>query len=216
MVERVHVVTDIGVTRWNSRIFKFNVALVAPFSVILALALKFRVAEIDDLGYCKIGLKTQSSVPLIVYDTFINIWLTFLFMRSLNSSTSKLQGSRSSKLRTVARRTLIGAIISLILSSANIATFVIFNGHETGALCLALCTLDVTLNAVTIHWVTSPRRSPKASVKSSPNRDWPSKVDSATMDGQEVSPLRSHFSISIQSYVEEYHPAHGPGGEYNR
>ncbi|KAF9403523.1 hypothetical protein BGX21_003017 [Mortierella sp. AD011] len=187
MVERVHVVTDIGVTRWNSRLFKFNIALVAPFSVILALALKFRVAEIDDEGYCKIGLKTQSSAPLIVYDTLINIWLTFLFVRSLISSTSKLQGSAGSRLRAVTQRTLIGTIMSLILTTSNIATFVVFNGHERDELCLALCTLDVTLNVVTIHWVTSPRKSPKASVKSSPNRGWPAKVDSATMDGQEIN-----------------------------
>ncbi|KAG0007860.1 hypothetical protein BGZ80_004147 [Entomortierella chlamydospora] len=215
MVERVHVVTAIGVTRWNSRMFKFNIALVAPFSVIVVLAIKFRVAEIDDLGYCQIGLQTQASAPLIVYDTLINVWLTFLFMRSLISSTSKIQGSTGSKLRAVTQRTLIGAILSLILSSANIASFVVFNGHERDELCLALCTLDVTLNAVTIHWVTSPRRSLKASVKSTPNRDWPSKVDSATMEGQEVSPLRSHLSISIESYVEEYHPTHGPGREYS-
>ncbi|KAG0001902.1 hypothetical protein BGZ80_003894 [Entomortierella chlamydospora] len=215
MVERAHVVTDVGVSRWNSRMFKFNIALLAPFSVIVAFVVKFRVSEIDDAGYCRIGLQTQASVPFITYDILINVWLTFLFMRSLISSTSKIQGDTGRKLRAVARRTLVGAIVSLILTTSNIASVVAFNGHERSALCLALCTLDVTLNAVTIHWVTNPRKGSETSERSTPNKDWPSNVDSVMMGGQEVSPLRSHFSISIESHVEEYQQVHGLGRVHN-
>ncbi|KAF9344147.1 hypothetical protein BGX26_004734 [Mortierella sp. AD094] len=190
--------------------FKFNVALLAPFSIIVALAIKFRVSEIDDVGQCRIGLRTPASAPLIAYDTLINIWLTFLFVRALISSTSQLQGPTKCKLRAVAHRTLIGAILSLILSTANIASVVAFNGHERGVLCLALCTLDVMLNAVTIHWVTSPCESSNSKISArsaSSNGDRPSKVGPMIMEKQ-ISPLESHISVSIESYVEEYHQLH--------
>ncbi|KAF9169596.1 hypothetical protein BGX21_001142 [Mortierella sp. AD011] len=208
MVERAHVVTDVGVSRWNSRMFKFNIALLAPFSVIVAFVVKFRVSVIDDVGYCRIGLQTQASIPFITYDILINVWLTFLFMKALISSTSKIQGATGRKLRVVARRTLIGAIVSLILTTSNIASVVGFNGHERSSLCLALCTLDVTLNAVTIHWVTNPCKGPETNKRSAPNKDWPSSDDSVTAG---VSPLKSHFSITIESHVEEYQQVHGLG-----
>ncbi|KAF9213633.1 hypothetical protein BGZ59_005090, partial [Podila verticillata] len=150
LAERVHVVTSIGVSRWNSKLYKLNLGLE---------------------GHCKIGLEKQAAIPLIAYDIFISSWLTFLFVRSLMSSTSMLQGPSKSKLREVARRTMIGSAVALILSSANIATIVYYEGRQRGLLCLGLCTVDVTLNAISIHWVTS--RGPKSSGRTGVSGDRP-------------------------------------------
>ncbi|KAG0026109.1 hypothetical protein BGZ82_009630, partial [Podila clonocystis] len=223
LAERVHVVTSIGITRWNSKLYKLNLGLVSPYLGILALAIIYRVAEIEN-GHCKIGLKKEAAIPLIGYDIFISSWLTFLFVRSLMSSTSMLQGPSKSKLREVARRTMIGSAIALVLSSANIATIVYFEGHQRGLLCLGLCTVDVTLNAITIHWVTS--RGSKSS-RSGGSVDRTGGVGGAvgpadpryqpfggqgTFHGhgfpgpeKHLNPLESHISVTVESYVEEYH-----------
>ncbi|KAK5815388.1 hypothetical protein F5H01DRAFT_256676, partial [Linnemannia elongata] len=156
LIERVYVVTAVGFTRWNSRMYKFNLALISPYLGIFVLAVYFRVAEIQsEDGHCMIGLKSVASIPLILYDTFICSWLTGLFVRALLSSTSMLQGPTKSRLRDVARRTFIGSVFALLLSSANVASLVYFDGNQRGLYCLASCTLDVTLNAIVIHWVTS-------------------------------------------------------------
>lgn len=230
LAERVHIVTSIGVTRWNSKLYKFNLGLISPYLGILTLAIIYRVAIVQDNGHCKIGLKQEAAVPLIGYDVFISSWLTFLFVRALMSSTSMLQGPSKSKLREVARRTMIGSAIALFLSSANIATIVYYEGHQRGLLCLGLCTMDVTLNAITVHWVTSrgsksgrgggvdgangggkgggggggavgpvdPRYTPFGGQGTYHGHGFP---------GPEKyhNPLESHISVTVESYVEEYH-----------
>lgn len=224
LAERVHVVTSIGVTRWNSRLYKLNLGLVSPYLGILTLAIIYRVAVLDNEKHCQIGLQKEAAIPLIAYDIFISSWLTFLFVRSLISSTSMLQGPSKSKLREVARRTMIGSAVALVLSSANIATIVYYEGHQRGLLCLGLCTVDVTLNAITIHWVTS--RGPKSSGRTgSGDRDatggggvGPADPRYQPFGGQgtyhghgfpgpekHLNPLESHISVTVESYVEEYH-----------
>ncbi|KAF9201339.1 hypothetical protein BGZ49_008402 [Haplosporangium sp. Z 27] len=209
LVERVYIVTAVGVSRWNSRMFKFNVALLSPFAAIVVLAIKFRVSLITEDGECVIGLTTEASSPLIAYDVLINIWLTALFMRALISSTSQLQGPSKIKLRTVALRTFYGSILSLFLSTSNIVAIVVFDGRERGVLCLALCALDVTLNAVTIYWVTSPcEHSGLNNARKKVNIPDNNGSIPVVMREKQVSQLESHVSVSIESYVEEYHRLH--------
>ncbi|KAF8923325.1 hypothetical protein BGZ52_009922, partial [Haplosporangium bisporale] len=155
LMEKVYVVTAVGTTRSNFMLYRINLALLVPYFGIFALMLIFRVSHLDNDGTCHIGLLPPASVTLIVYDIFISSWLTILFIRPLMSSTSLLQGPSKGKLRNVARRTLLGSIVALVLSTANVFTLVLFKGQERGLICLASCTVDVTLNAMTVHWVTS-------------------------------------------------------------
>ncbi|KAI8360517.1 hypothetical protein B0O80DRAFT_372002, partial [Mortierella sp. GBAus27b] len=155
LIERVHIVTAVGISRWNCSMFKFNMLMLVPYLGVGILAVIYRIATVTDDGMCHIGLFKTASVPFIVYDILISCWLTALFLKALLSSTSLLQGPTKSKLRNVARRTLLGSFLALVLSCANISTLVYFEGRERGLMCLATCTIDVTLNAIAIHWVTS-------------------------------------------------------------
>lgn len=60
---------------------------------------------------------------------------------------------KSSRLHEVALRTLAASTVCLFVSFANILALVILNGRERGVLCLTCCTVDVTINVITIHWV---------------------------------------------------------------
>ncbi|KAF9344146.1 hypothetical protein BGX26_004733 [Mortierella sp. AD094] len=207
LIERVHIVTAVGITRWNCPMFKFNIFLLSPYFAIVILAILYRIANIEGDEKCYIGLEDVVSFPLITYDSLLSIWLTFLFLRALYSSTSKLQGPTKGKLRDVARRTLVGTILSLIFSTTNIASIAVFKGTQRGVLCLTFCTLDVTLNAITIHWITTRGSSPGSkAIATTSGRDRSSRVDPhfGTRDRQ----LESHISVSIESYVEEYHQMH--------
>ncbi|KAK3808602.1 MAG: hypothetical protein J3Q66DRAFT_355194 [Benniella sp.] len=211
LIERVHIVTAVGVSRWNSVMFKFNMLMLAPYYGIAGLAVVYRVAYIKQdgptAGQCHIGLFKPASIPFIVYDIVMSCWLTALFLKALLSSTSLLQGPTKSKLRDVARRTLLGSLLALILSCANIATLVHFEGNERGLMCLATCTMDVTLNAITIHWVTSRGHSGSSRGGSTNVERTSQQRPHYPMHGieKQVSPLESHISVSIESYVEEYH-----------
>jgi hypothetical protein len=81
--------------------------------------------------------------------------MTLLFIRSLIRVGKNAQLDwRASRLHEVARRTLIASIIALFVSFANILALMILHGLEQGVLCLTCCTVDVTINVITVHWVS--------------------------------------------------------------
>jgi uncharacterized membrane protein YgcG len=191
-----------------------------PYVIIIALMVIFRVHEIDEIGHCKIGLLRPAALPLILYDMFLSIWLTGLFIRPLVSSHSMLQGPTKGRLRDVARRTLVGALVALLLSSANIFTLVYFEGNERGLVCLSCCTADVTLNAITIHWVTSSGASKLEKTgyvhrgyRAGGNNDAKAgrgyggngyvSHNPMNMLEKQMGPVEPH--ITVEAYVDEFH-----------
>lgn len=60
---------------------------------------------------------------------------------------------RTSRLHDVAVRTLAASVVCLLVSFANILALIILDGRERGVLCLTCCSVDVTINVVTVHWV---------------------------------------------------------------
>ncbi|KAF9115608.1 hypothetical protein BGX27_007187 [Mortierella sp. AM989] len=205
LMEKVYVVTAVGATRSNFMLYRINLLLLLPYLGIFCLMIIYRVSEVKENGECRIGLLPPASVTLILYDIFISSWLTTLFIRPLMSSNSQLQGPSKGKLRDVARRTLMGSLIALVLSTANVFTLVLFEGQERGLICLASCTVDVTLNAMSVHWVTSRGggRAPANAERTSGERR-PNPSSQLTSEKQ-VAPLESHISVTAESYVEQYH-----------
>ncbi|KAG9062465.1 hypothetical protein KI688_005380 [Linnemannia hyalina] len=207
LMEKVYVVTAVGTTRANFMLYRVNLALLVPYMGIFGLMIVYRVSEVSDNGECKIGLLPPASVTLIIYDIFISSWLTLLFIRPLMSSTSLLQGPSKGKLRDVARRTLMGSLMALVLSTGNVFTLVLFKGYERGLICLASCTVDVTLNAITVHWVTSRGggRSVNNLIERSSGDRRQQPQSFMTQSEKQVAPLDSHVSVTVESYVEQYH-----------
>ncbi|KAI8602534.1 hypothetical protein EDD21DRAFT_303607 [Dissophora ornata] len=219
LMEKIYVVTAVGSTRSEFMLYKVNLGLMSPYLGILFLMIYYEVSELGEDGICYIGLQKPAALTLILYDIMLSTWLTVLFIRPLMSSTSLLQGPSKGRLRDVARRTLMGCIIALILSSANVFTLVYFQGHERGLICLASCTCDVTLNAITIHWVTSRgggRNGSSWGRRGERRMDGTQGTNSIVLNyasnEKQVAPLESHQSITVESYVEEYHQLHYGGG----
>ncbi|KAG0365028.1 hypothetical protein BGZ54_006937 [Gamsiella multidivaricata] len=216
LIEKVHVVSSVATLRKDTLLYRTNILLLTPYSVILILMILNRVAVINEEEYCYIGLKPTASITLILYDIFISSWLTILFIRPLMSSNSTLQGPSKGKLRQVARRTLIGSIVALILSSANVFTLVYYQGYEDSVLCLLSCTMDVTLNACAIHWVTSrarPRqqldrgsRAGHASNQNNHPNHLLSNHAGISSTEKRVTPLStdSHITVMVESYSEHH------------
>ncbi|KAI7829396.1 hypothetical protein BC939DRAFT_500239 [Gamsiella multidivaricata] len=207
LMEKVYVVTAVGTTRSKFTLYRINLAMLFPYFGIFCLMIIYRVSELQIDGQCQIGLLPPASVTLILYDILISSWLTILFIRPLMSPTSVLQGPSKGKLRDVARRTLMGSLVALALSTANVLTLVLFKGQERGLICLASCTVDVTLNAISIHWVTSRGGNGRSSGnnldRTSGDRRHPLSTQIASE--KQVAPLESHISVTVESYVEQFH-----------
>ncbi|KAI7904035.1 uncharacterized protein BX663DRAFT_530637 [Cokeromyces recurvatus] len=147
------LVTTNNETRRNTLSYKINLTLMLPYIGILTLMLIFHISEIDSNGVCTIGLESIAAIPLIL----INLYMTFFFVRPLlrleNNSIGR--DRKRSRLNEVAFRTLVASIVCLIVSFANIFSLQMLNGRERGLVCLTCCTVDVTINVITIHWVTT-------------------------------------------------------------
>ncbi|KAF9135628.1 hypothetical protein BGW39_001508 [Mortierella sp. 14UC] len=223
LMEKVYVVTAVGSTRRDFVLYRINLALLLPYIVVVVLMIKYQHSRINNddwdvpeftYGHCDIGLGAPATFPLIFYDIFVSCWLTFLFIRPLMSSTSLLQGPSKGKLRDVARRTLMGCVISLMISTGNVASLITSRGWERGLICLSCCTADVTLNAITIHWVTSRGGRVAGAARVTRDRGTGNRGSCAnsghhlTGTEKQVGPVESHMSITVESYVEEYHQMH--------
>ncbi|CAE7185951.1 unnamed protein product [Rhizoctonia solani] len=155
LIEKVHVVWGgAHQPRLKSPVYRICLITVTPYAVVIVLMLLGRIAFIRNDGACVIGLKRLASLTLLIYDLYINIFLTGLFIWPL--ARSKLINPR---LKSVAVRTLVAASAALTTSTLNIAILTVMDGRQLGWVCLGSCGTDVTVNAIVLFWVTSPTAS---------------------------------------------------------
>lgn len=90
--------------------------------------------------------------------------MTIFFIKPLMKLGAGVKvGWRASRLNEVALRTLVASVVCLVASFANVLALVLFNGRQRGLVCLTCCTVDVTINVVTIHWVLYSLHTNKSS-----------------------------------------------------
>ncbi|KAF9466603.1 hypothetical protein BDZ94DRAFT_1306191 [Collybia nuda] len=152
LIEKVHIVWSptAGIPRFKSRVYVVCFITVALYLVIIALLLVGRTHYLRDGDQaCVIGLKPFSSIPLLSYDLYVNVFLTALFLWPLFRSRMI-----SPPVRKVAMRTLLAATVALTTSTVNMTVLTILKGKELGWVCLGSCAADVIVNALALFWVT--------------------------------------------------------------
>ena len=77
LIERVHIVRGGTKTRLQDKLYLFNLLGLIPYCAIVILAIVFRYHALDDNGHCYIGLRRESSFPLLIYDLIINVFIAF-------------------------------------------------------------------------------------------------------------------------------------------
>ncbi|KDN51862.1 hypothetical protein RSAG8_00413, partial [Rhizoctonia solani AG-8 WAC10335] len=180
LIEKVHVVWGgAHQPRLKSPVYRICLITVTPYAVVIILMLLGRIAFIRNDGSCVIGLKRLASLTLLIYDLYINIFLTGLFIWPL--ARSKLINPR---LKSVAVRTLVAASAALTTSTLNIAILTVMDGRQLGW---------VTVNAIVLFWVTSPT-SGTAMTHSAPQ---PTNGTSLGQDAQGASVINRRVSNAL-------------------
>ncbi|KAI8388569.1 uncharacterized protein BYT42DRAFT_560540 [Radiomyces spectabilis] len=163
LVERVWVVSSARCDRWQSKSYRFHILLLTPYVIIFTLMFIYHIALIADDGICYIGLHIYASIPLLIYDLFFNAYMTILFIKPLMRTTKSVGNAlKYSRVRDVTRKTFIASIVSLLVSFANIFALTVMGGQTRGAICLTTCNIDVMINVIVIHWVTTNPSKKKA------------------------------------------------------
>ncbi|KAL5634148.1 hypothetical protein ACGC1H_006095 [Rhizoctonia solani] len=160
LIERVRAVWSTSEQRWRSPIYLFCLSLLLPVIGTLT-GLLIPQATHYYSGHCVIGISHPSSIFVITYDIFINLFLTGMFVVPLVRARI-----RSAWLRTVAIRSTIATLIALLTTSVNCAVVYVLGGREAIWICLGGCAVDIAIGSVALYWALhGPGESPNSEAK---------------------------------------------------
>ncbi|KAJ4380545.1 hypothetical protein N0V86_003904 [Didymella sp. IMI 355093] len=181
LVERVHIVRAPFVRRIKDKVY--IACLVPAMTMYAGISLNsyfWRVTQMHESdGRCHFGISSQASIPVLAVNIITNVTLTGVFFYLLQP-VIKLHGlptvsvafSRKSKIepvivepaksetavqkniRTLLKKSIIGAILIELPVAANMIQFLITGGRELGMLCLTFCMVDVFWDVLITHWLT--------------------------------------------------------------
>lgn len=151
LIERVHLIASKDHGGSVSRIKSPEYRVCAVFLALwLAVAIAMGVGRISYIradGICVIGLKRYATIPMLTLDFVVNIVLT-------SSFAIPISRSRFPRAQRLARRSILAALTSLLISFANIIILTVMGGHQLSIVCLGSCGIDIILNAVMLFLVT--------------------------------------------------------------
>lgn len=169
LVERAYIIRGTSKRRLKDKLYVFNsFGMLIPYCIVIALNFYFRFADYKD-GQCRIGMKKQAMIPLIAFDIVVNVYLTSLFLFPLRSLYS-YKNNRNSQARSLALRTFIGSVCTLVSSVVNLTVVMVLEG-EPGWICLMCCNVDILFSVLVLHWITSKDNA--STLISSPNNSSP-------------------------------------------
>ncbi|KAI0645571.1 hypothetical protein C8Q79DRAFT_910990 [Trametes meyenii] len=179
LVEKVYVVWG-GATkkkRLRSPVFLICLIVVGVYVGVAIFLVLGRISYFREDGSCVIGLTRPASLTLLIYDLFVNVFLTSLFVWPLLN-----RQINSRRLRRVAIRTLWAAAVALTTSCVNILVLTIMHGQQLAWVCLASCGTDVVINAAVLCWVTSGKHNQGGSSYESTRDSTPKELDDVFID----------------------------------
>lgn len=115
-------------------------------AVTLIVGRVAKIRESDEA--CIIGLKLFATVPMLIVDLAVNVFLTSAFIIPLRRSSFE-------KARKLARNSVIAAVAALVTSAVNFIVLSVQHGEQLSWVCLGSCGLDVFANASIIFFITS-------------------------------------------------------------
>ncbi|OAD73357.1 hypothetical protein PHYBLDRAFT_181506 [Phycomyces blakesleeanus NRRL 1555(-)] len=221
LIEKVWIVSGNSIERWRSPTYIFHMCLLLPYVAIFTLMVYFKIASLDETGACLIGLQIIASVPLLIYDFILSTFMGFLFIKPLFIAGKNAHDDwRNSRLHGVAVRSFVATLVGLLVSFANILALVLFPYGVRDVICFTSCTIDVTINVITIHWVTAysgkpptPKKPDEAPVCNGPGDTHGTTLTSELIRTQNSTTLHGLSELGVTSHGdEEYALSHIPVG----
>lgn len=154
------------------------VMVIASFLGVAINAYLKPIIEMQSDGRCHMGIPGRASIPFMVVDIGVNAVLTAVFFyllrpvvklhglntisgvfarhsaRHSNTPQARKETSIQRNIRILLWKSLLGSMLIMLPTIANMVQFYITHGRELALLCLSLCVADVSWDAVVIHWLT--------------------------------------------------------------
>ncbi|KAF4544885.1 Ring finger domain protein [Lasiodiplodia theobromae] len=153
LVERVYIVRGTTTPRNKDPLYLFNtIGMLLPCAAIYGFNVAKKFSYINDEGTCIVGIKKEALIPMMSFDVALNAYLTVMFLIRLRRLYYSSE-DESKTLRNLGLRTVIGSILTLIVTVINISFLLALDG-EPNWICFLSCNLDVLFAVCVIHWVT--------------------------------------------------------------
>eukprot|EP01012_Entosiphon_sulcatum_P006061 TRINITY_DN12821_c1_g2_i1.p1 TRINITY_DN12821_c1_g2~~TRINITY_DN12821_c1_g2_i1.p1 ORF type:complete len:819 (+),score=100.78 TRINITY_DN12821_c1_g2_i1:39-2495(+) len=158
LVEKVHVVTLPHLRHRDDLLWRCNVLILLPYAGVLVTMLKWPVAEHRSHdNYCTIGLQLPAAVSLAGYDLCFTVYVTGLFLRPvlamMSDKVKQMDRESYEEDRAVAIKTFCAAVVTVVVSFANICSLAVFHHGYSSDLCLVLCLSDAFVNALVVDYM---------------------------------------------------------------
>ncbi|KAF2014116.1 hypothetical protein BU24DRAFT_349306 [Aaosphaeria arxii CBS 175.79] len=178
LVERVHVVRAPFVQRRRDWLYWGCMAMViASFVGVSINAYLHPIIEMRGDNRCYMGIPGKVSIPFMVVDIAVDVALTGVFFYLLRplvsfhgiatldgvfaanrerivSVAGQQETAVQKNIRALLWKSVAGSILIMLPTIANMIQFYITKGRELALICLGICVLDVTWDAIVIHWLT--------------------------------------------------------------
>ncbi|GAA5954680.1 hypothetical protein JCM8115_004659 [Rhodotorula mucilaginosa] len=162
LLERLHIVHGNSATgrggRTRSPLYMIGAALLVVWTGLIFLIVPWKEAQLRRSdGTCVLSLRLWTLFPSIAMDCLANLYLSAAFI-------VPVARGRFSDAKRLARTSTVATLASLCVTLGNALALIILHGKERMFVCLGVCTLDVTANAVIVYLVTMPRREATTSL----------------------------------------------------
>lgn len=153
LIERARLVLSPAIPRLHDRLYLFNLALSLIWFAALILILVVRSSRLRASdNECLVSMGRGPAIGVIAIDAFLNIYYTSLFAVPL------LRGRwKNPKLRQLAIKSALAAVLTVSSSVANLGVMAAHGGTELSWVCLSTCTLDTVWCAMVLCGLTSHR-----------------------------------------------------------
>ncbi|KAI7864570.1 hypothetical protein BDF14DRAFT_1884154 [Spinellus fusiger] len=156
--EESYVLSMSKIPRRKSPIYIVSIVLALPQLVIIVLSGVYRVVEVkEEFPFmCYIGYDIPATITSVLYEIFISLFFVGIYYKHvLYPNQRQLASDMADSIHILAKRNLIAAVITMIASCANHAVMIALDGEERGLVATSIATIDITITACTVHWVTS-------------------------------------------------------------
>ncbi|KAI7864919.1 hypothetical protein BDF14DRAFT_1875768 [Spinellus fusiger] len=157
-IEKIYTMSITKQPRFRSPLYLISIGLMLPYVGLIVLQIIHRVAIVGETApfYCYLGVTLAGSVPILCYHNLVLCFLLLIFAKYAFFPTSEQQTTlHSATLHLSARYNGMAALVTLLSTTANGLMMIILQGNQRGLVWLSVSTLDVSIVACIIHWVSS-------------------------------------------------------------
>ncbi|KAI8339853.1 hypothetical protein BC941DRAFT_392730 [Chlamydoabsidia padenii] len=157
-VEKAYIISVPKSNRLSNPLYVVNLLMMIPYIGFIVMMVVYRetLVSADYPFFCEIGYQIPASASVLAYDFCINLMFAGIFIKhAFCPNTAQQTSHQSSSLNLMAKRNIVVAVVSAIMTVVNYGVIILYNGSPRGLMTMTISAIDVTVVAGVVQWATS-------------------------------------------------------------